>query len=444
VPGDATDWCIHDRQFYEGQPIFWQQWRQSFSLPGKILTVEGGCGDGPLLYTAEVYSRFDGLKYVEATAAQLHPQLRLGDFVWCKPAAVKANQWSGKGPLYVQLHPLGLSNIRPESPQAAQWKLGCVQQLQLFEGRNPIAELRIIGTGGVDCCWFKYNQLELMREVGESSAAAEKRARAAGAAAAGAGAGSPAAAGEQQQGAAAAAAAAAAEEVVTEELDLVPEQQEQGDEGLLELANAGEQQGGSQLQDTPAATPAAAVAAAEPPGPGGLQAAASPGAAAAAAPAPAEGGTLETSPDPAAAPSLLSHPDAAVTGESELEAPATAGGAVEQPAGSLQHPQSQQQQHASAAVSAQPLSPGLTSDKAGSQQKQPQQQQQHQVGVLQQEGTGESAEGVVQEVVGDSCGGLGGDADVSRDTGSGSGEAHKEPVSTEPWAEVGQEGFGET
>jgi hypothetical protein len=422
VPGDESEWRIHDRLFYEGQPVYWQQFKNGFSYAGRVMTVEGG-GSSPALYMAEIHQHPHGLQYVEAIASQLHPQLRTGDMVWCKPASVKKACWSGHGPLYQQLHPPNQPWAVPQPPQDAPWRMGVVRQVQLYDSRHPIAELRIVGTGGKDMCWFRAAQLELIREIGESSAAAERRAAGNTAAAAGAG------ADEQAQGGA------------VDEVDLLADEQQSqqqqqqsqqlqdeaaaavdGDDALLQLAAASDQQDLGELHLTGGAPSPVAAA--------GEQLEAAEG---------KTGAGVGVSPDPdaAAAPSLLSHPAAALTGESELDADAPAL-TVEQAAGDVQ-PMQQQQQHRPAA--AHPASVQLAGKAAHQQRQQP--------AVL--EGTGESAEALmVEEVVGDSFAGGVAEGEAAAEGPQGAAPSPNEPLSNQhsgvddSSTRLGQEGFGET
>jgi hypothetical protein len=431
VPDDLSEWRIHDRLFYEGQSIYWQQYKNGNSYAGRVMTVEGG-GRSPALYMVEIHQHPQGLQYVEAVAAQLHPQLRIGDMVWCKPAAVKKACWSGHGPLYWQLHPANQPWASPQPCQDAPWRMGVVRQVQLYDWRHPLAELRIVGTGGSDTCWFRVAQLELIREIGESSAAAERRAAGNAAAAA-------EAAAEQAQG-------GAVEEVdltADEQQSLQQQQQQQqsqqlhgeaaaaaardDDDALLQLAAASDQNDLEDLLLT-GGEPSTLAAAEE-------QLEAADG---------QPGLSAEVSPDPdaAAAPSLLSHPAAALTGESELDADAPAV-TVDQAADAVQ-PMQQQLHRPAAAAPAHPASVQPAGKEAD------QQQEQQQPAVL--EGTGESAEALmVQEVVGDSfAGGMAEGVEAAPEGPQGAAPSPKEPLSNQHSGvedssmRPGQEGFGET
>lgn len=432
VPDDESEWRIHDRLFYEGQAIYWQQFKNGASYAGRVMTVEGG-GSSEAQYMAEIHQHPQGLRYVEAVAAQLHPQLRIGDMVWCKPAAVKKACWSGYGPLYRQLHPSNQLWANPQPCQDAPWRMGVVKQAQLFDYRNPIAELRIVGTGGMDTCWFRTAQLELIREIGESSAAAERRATGGTVAAAGAGAAEGGAAGQAQG-------------VAFEEVDLLadeqhsPQQQGQAaaaaaaaddDDALLQLAAASDQQDLEDLHLSGGA-PSRMAAAGEQQQQSGQQQEA-------AEDQPGAGVGVSPGPDAAAAPSLLSHPAAALTGESELDAAAPAV-TVEQAAGAVQ-PVQQQQHRPHAAAAAHPDSVATAGKAADQQQQLP--------AVL--EGTGESAEALMaEEVVGDSFAGVVAEGEAAAEEPESSAPSPKEPLSNQhsgvedSSTRVGQEGCGET
>jgi hypothetical protein len=497
---DPSEWQIHSRQYYVGQAIFWQPGRNQPSYPGRVLSVDGGGSPThPVLYTAEVHGHH-ALSYVEATCEQLQPQLRKGEFVWCKPAAVKAACWSEHGPLFAELHPPGRRHLPDWEPveqcSTSPWMRGLVLRTQLWNHRNPIAELRICGTGGKDCCWFRHGQIELMREIGESSATAEARAAACARAA------------QQQQHDAAAAAAAAAlcgaqslgqeneMDMAALELFLQQDQQQQQQHQhqqqggvlqehadvdaaakLLELAAAGDQDSlealtmlAMQQQMPPEAILQQTDATGQVMLEGQVEAAAAQAVAAAAQAAtpapvvPSVGQPVEASTAAAAdpgpgVPSGMSHPVAALTGESGLEA-AAAASVVDQAAGADtapaagHQPQQQHPQHAPAAAAKPPLASQPGSKLAVQQQQQQQQdpaQQQAAAGGAVVEGTGESAEGLgVQEVVADSCPLLGDDGPGGGE-GDGPDASPKEPLSNQHSGvedDVGtrpkQEGFGET
>jgi hypothetical protein len=440
VVGDEGEWCIHDRQLYEGQAIYWQPYRNGMSYPGRVLTVEGGVGGSAVLYTAEIHQHPAGLRYVEASAGQLHPQLRVGDMVWCKPAAVKRACWSGHGPLYQQLHPLQpLGLLQPQTCEEAPWRMGVVLQVQLWNGQNPIAELRILGTGGYDTCWFRAAQLELVREIGESSAAAAKRA------------GKAAEQQQQQQQ-----GPQVQEEVADMDLlaGLEEEQQSQAQPSTLQEQQQQQQVGGAddeplaaveQQQECDqvdaAAAPAMQQAVAAVQQQEGQAADRTP-------PPPGTAVDAAASPQPGAAPSLLSHPAATLTGESGLEAAAAPAATVEQAAGADAADATQQQHQQQQAPAA-----GLTQGGKGTSHQQQHQQQEHVV----LEGTGESAEAlVVEEVVGDSCGGPSGGCQAGDQGAADGGEAEgaapspPQPLSNQlsgvedSSPRPGQEGYGET
>jgi len=457
VPGDPQEWCIRSRQFYPNQYVHWQQMRNSWSYPARVLGVDGdGSPAHPVVYTVEVFRRtLDEPDYVEATADQLHPQLRPGDYVWCKPYVAKRAQWSGHGQLFRQLFPPNAAWQRPPADYAAApWMHGRVKQTQVHQGRNPVAEVQLSGT---DACWFITSQLELVSEIGESSAHATARLEKYA---------------ERQQQPDAAGGGMQQQQQDTEEV-----QSQIGQEAPQPAQQQGQPTGCAADGASHQAAAVAAVAVLDQSVPGvagaaGAEAVTNSLAAPASSPAAAAGSGPDAAgpAGAAAAPSLLSHRAAALTAESGLEAAAPAV-TVEQAAGvtmqALLHTQQEGRDAAAANTPTTPTTaagagtgvPGVKPGAAGvgaaavTAGRCPAGAQV--VGppaaapVL--EGTGESAEGLlVEEVVGDSCAGAEGSAEAA------AGDVAAAPSPQEPLSnqhsgvedpnstQVVREGFGET
>jgi hypothetical protein len=173
VPGERNGaWRLYGRQFYPTQAVYWQEATNGVSCAGRVLSVaagEGGPGQ-PLVYMVEVHHPL--VRYVEVTAQQLHPQLRRGDLVWAKPGTMAPNTWSTRGPLFDSIH--GQGGPGRTAPSAAPWMLARVHKTDLFDGRNPIAEV-VFDASPSDSAYVLVSQLELVREIGESSSTAAAR-----------------------------------------------------------------------------------------------------------------------------------------------------------------------------------------------------------------------------------------------------------------------------